>query len=53
VFTRTVQLAESQRALTSSRARVADALLEAAVADWMGAFHASGTEARLRRPPAK
>jgi hypothetical protein len=49
VFTRTVQLAESQRALTSNRARVVDALLEAAVGDWMTAFHASGIEARLRR----
>ncbi|HSK04040.1 MAG TPA: hypothetical protein VK932_22455, partial [Kofleriaceae bacterium] len=53
VFTRTVQLAESQRALTSNRARVVDALLETAVADWMSAFHASGIEARLRRPAAR
>jgi len=53
VFTRTVRLAESQRALISNRARVADALLEAAVADWMAAFQASGLEARLRRASAK
>ncbi len=53
VFTKTVRLAESQRALTSNRERVVDALLEAAVADWLGAFHASGLEARLRRAPAK
>jgi hypothetical protein len=51
VFTRTVRLAESQRALTSSRERVVDALLEAAVADWIASFHASGLEARLRRAP--
>jgi hypothetical protein len=53
VFTRTVRLAESQRALTSNRERVVDALLEAAVADWMAAFHASRLEARLRRAPAR
>jgi hypothetical protein len=56
VFTRTVRLAESQRALTSSPDRVADALLGAAVADWIASFHASGIhafglEARLRRAP--
>jgi hypothetical protein len=52
VFTKTVRLAESQRAVLSNRDRVVDALLEAAVADWMAAFHASGLEARLRRAPA-
>jgi hypothetical protein len=51
VFTRTVRLAESQRALTSSHERVVDALLGAAVADWMWAFHTSGLEPRLRRSP--
>lgn len=51
VFTRTVRLAESLRALTSTREEVLDALLEAAVADWVTAFHASGAEARLRRTP--
>jgi hypothetical protein len=49
VFTRTVRLAESLRALTSTREQVLDALLEAAVADWVTAFHASGAESRLRR----
>ena len=53
VFTRTVRLAESQRALTSSRDQVVHALLEGAVADWLGAFHASGLEARLRRAPVR
>jgi hypothetical protein len=52
VFTRTVRLADSQRALTTKREQVVDALLEAAVADWTAAFHASGVEARLRRAPA-
>lgn len=56
VFTRTVRLGESQRALTSNPERVVDALLEAAVADWLGAFHASGIHAfglaaGLRRAP--
>lgn len=51
VFTRTVRLADSQRALISNRERVIDALLEAAVADWTAAFHASGLEPRLRRAP--
>lgn len=49
-FTKTVRLTESQRALTSNRERVLEALLDAAVADWMSAFHSSGVEARLRRP---
>ena len=49
VFTRTVRLTESQRALTSNRERVLDALLDAAVDDWMAAFHGSGLPARLRR----
>jgi len=53
VFTRSVRLSESQRTLLSSRDRVIDALLDAAVADWMAAFHASGVEARLRRAPAR
>ncbi len=53
VFTRTVRLFESERALTTSRDQVVDALLDAAIADWLGAFHASGLEARLRRPPAR
>jgi hypothetical protein len=53
VFTKTVRLAESQRVVLSNRDRVVDALLEAAVADWMAAFHASGIEAHLRRAPAR
>lgn len=51
VFTRTVRLAESLRALTSTREEVLDALLQAAVTDWITAFHASGAEARIRRTP--
>lgn len=53
VFAKTVRLSDSQRALFSSRDRVVDALLDAAVADWMAAFHASGLEARLRRAPSR
>jgi hypothetical protein len=53
VFARAVRLAESQRALLSSRDDVVDALLDAAVADWAAAFHASGLEARLRGAPAR
>jgi len=53
VFTKTVRLAESLRALTSNREQVVDALLEAAVRDWMAAFHASRLEAHLRRSPAR
>jgi hypothetical protein len=51
VFTKTVRLSDSQRALLVKREQVVDALLDAAVADWMAAFHASGVEARLRRSP--
>ncbi len=51
VFTRTARLSESQRALISSRERVVDALLEAAVADWIASFHASGLETRLSQAP--
>lgn len=53
VFTKTVRLTQSQRALVSSRERVVDDLLEAAVRDWVAAFHASGLEARLRNAPAR
>ena len=48
VFAKTVQRFDSQRALTSSRERVLDALLEAAVEEWAAAFHVSGIETRLR-----
>jgi hypothetical protein len=53
VFTKTVQLFDSQRAFLTSREQIADALLATAVSDWITAFYSSGMESRLRRAPSK
>jgi hypothetical protein len=53
VFTKTVQLSDSQRAFLTSREQIADALLAAAVSDWITAFYSSGMESRLRRASSK
>ena len=48
VFTKTVKVTESRRARTSSEAEVTALLVEAAVQDWMTAFHAARTETLLK-----
>jgi hypothetical protein len=53
VFTKTLHLTDSQRALTTKPEQVVDTLLETAVTGWMAAFHSSGIESRLRRTAAR
>jgi hypothetical protein len=48
VFTRTVKVTASRRARYSSTAEVTALLVEAAVADWMTAFHGADVETRLK-----
>jgi hypothetical protein len=48
VFTKTVKVTESRRARYSSEAEVTALLVDAAVQDWMTAFHASRTETLLK-----
>ena len=48
VFTKTVKVTASRRARYSSDSEVSAVLVEAAVADWMTAFHAARTETVLK-----